>query len=405
MAKRTGKGSRRYPGVQDLGGGEYRVRAVIKHPKTGKRLDLDRVISATSMGAAAAERSRIIEDARGGGQSATTERKRFREYAATWMAGMRTSWSPSTRKTIAEVLDLHAIPKIGDYFLDAISEDDLTQLRDGWSKEVVPVGRSKKNQKFRPISPTTVNTRLRITKQVIHAARRAGFMHRDITENVASLAVPQRDPDQAGASLTGKELMHLLVEFRRSYPNWYPMVAVMGWTGLRFGEASELRWSDFDPQAGTLRVSRAQWHGIVGAPKTDAGARLIALAPDAIEALGLQRHMVSVRGGAVMGAALIFPSSVRDESGRLAGKHLWSSSISKAMDDVLRVIGVTRRFKANHGFRHTMNNLVRQVTTEQVRQALIGHADEASGETYTDVRLDEKRAAIAAVVQLVKESS
>src|SRR5689334_18081225 len=133
MAKRTGKGSKRYPGVQDLGGGEYRVRAVIRHPKTGHRLDLDRVIRATSMGAAAAERARIIDEGKRCGRTTEPERKRVREFATTWMTSMRTGWSPSTRKTYAEVFDLHVIPKVGEFYLDAFAEEDLAQLRDEWS--------------------------------------------------------------------------------------------------------------------------------------------------------------------------------------------------------------------------------------------------------------------------------
>ncbi|UJR81519.1 hypothetical protein [Sandaracinus amylolyticus] len=57
---------------------------------------------------------------------------------------------------------------------------------------------------------------------------------------------------------------------------------------------------------------------------------------------------------------------------------------------------------AVHCLRHTWNNLVRQHASELVRQALIGHADEANNERYSKVGEDEKRTAVHAVVKVVK---
>jgi integrase len=55
-----------------------------------------------------------------------------------------------------------------------------------------------------------------------------------------------------------------------------------------------------------------------------------------------------------------------------------------------------------HTLRHTWNNILRQNAPELVRQSLIGHADEEIGKRYSAVGLDEKRAAVAGVVRMVK---
>jgi integrase len=55
-----------------------------------------------------------------------------------------------------------------------------------------------------------------------------------------------------------------------------------------------------------------------------------------------------------------------------------------------------------HVLRHTLNNILRQAAPELVRQAIVGHADAATGKRYSNVGADEKRVALAAVVGMVK---
>jgi integrase len=60
---------------------------------------------------------------------------------------------------------------------------------------------------------------------------------------------------------------------------------LLGATGLRISEAIALRWSDLHLDASTphLRISRAIVRGVVGAPKSRHGARLVPL-PDELAA-------------------------------------------------------------------------------------------------------------------------
>ena len=85
------------------------------------------------------------------------------------------------------------------------------------------------------------------------------------------------------------------------------MVILSAWCGLRFGEVAALRRRDIDTTAGTVRVERAVVHldgqNIIGAPKSAAGVRTIALPPHIVPMLQdhLRKHTGKGRD------ALLFP--------------------------------------------------------------------------------------------------
>ena len=63
--------------------------------------------------------------------------------------------------------------------------------------------------------------------------------------------------------------------------------------------------------------------------------------------------------------------------------------------------GIAKRFTV-HGLRYTFTDLVRRANVDAVvRRALTGHVTEEMQRHYSNVGMDEKRAAIAGVIQLV----
>jgi integrase len=64
------------------------------------------------------------------------------------------------------------------------------------------------------------------------------------------------------------------------------MILLASWRGLRFGELTELRRKDIDVRGGAIHVSRGvtwvEGRPIVGPPKSDAGARSVAIPPHLI---------------------------------------------------------------------------------------------------------------------------
>src|SRR5215208_4381744 len=62
-------------------------------------------------------------------------------------------------------------------------------------------------------------------------------------------------------------------------------------TGMRQGELLGLMWKDIDLNAGTLKVNRSVYDGVISPPKTSAGRRTIRLSKLAIAAL--KQHKIN----------------------------------------------------------------------------------------------------------------
>lgn len=79
--------------------------------------------------------------------------------------------------------------------------------------------------------------------------------------------------------LTREELGRLLAD---APPKWRPLFELLACTGLRISEAIALRWSDLhlDPAGPHLQVIRAVVKGVLGAPKSRHGRRLVPLSAD-----------------------------------------------------------------------------------------------------------------------------
>jgi integrase len=100
--------------------------------------------------------------------------------------------------------------------------------------------------------------------------------------------------------LTREELARLLEEIPAKWRTLFELLAA---TGLRISEAIALRWSDLHLDAPTphLRVSRAIVRGVVGAPKSRHGARLVPLPYELAATLRAQRRRTDPDD------ALVFP--------------------------------------------------------------------------------------------------
>ena len=74
--------------------------------------------------------------------------------------------------------------------------------------------------------------------------------------------------DEEPNLLSAEELGLVLAAFRKYKPKHYPLALTLALTGLRYGEATALKWSDLDEESGVIRVRRAQWKGVVDTTKT-----------------------------------------------------------------------------------------------------------------------------------------
>jgi integrase len=369
VAKRATK----HPGVWSLGGRQYLIVAWGTSPKTGRRKKLERTIEADSASAAAKARAALRGEIESPARS--RERVRLSTYVESWLRRKLPAWKASTATQNASVLQVHVMPALGDYWLDALDDRDIVAWRDAMATEAEAV---------------SVNSRLRLLRQVLRDAA-----HDYGIANPASRVEPIRlgyvDRDQREYIPDAGEARALLAWLRANRPQWYPLVELLAYTGLRFGEATALRWTDVDFEGGWIHVRRAQVRGVVDHPKSSAGQRSVVLTPELAETL---RAYQTTSGR--LGGAYVFLGT----EDNLLSASVLHAPMAKACEEV----GLPwERVPAVKVWRKVHNNLLRQVTSEVVRQELVGHADaEVGRKHYSQVSDEEKRAAVGAVLKLVR---
>lgn len=392
------KKKRRHTGVTYLGEIDgvrwYRIRTQTTNPKTGRTHEIDRRVTAESASDAATilaseraewlrKRTRAEDDAR----------RRLGDALTAWLAEKRPTIKPSTASTYGSAVAWWGA-LLGDYWLDAVDpadvRDALLGAREGGD------------------ATDTINGRLRVLRTFAREERCSAIvdgvraLERTIGEDEAS--------EDEGRGLSLEELRRFLdagptVEldrFGRITKPWqraWALVATLAWTGMRFGEASALRWSDVDLSARTIRVRRAVWRGIVGHVKARASKRLVVIPDELADVLREHRRALVAHQQIGASSSLVFPSR---RSGSRTG-HVTNGYAGKAILRTCKAAGVDLGDRPwVHVLRHTANNLIRQSTSELVRQALIGHADEEIGARYSAVTMDERRRAVGEVVRMVR---
>lgn len=414
---RTKTTKTRYPGVYSVDDrpGFYRVWGQVDDAKTGRKKTLDKIIAAKS--ALDADRKRAELLAKLDVRPVEQERKRLSDYAASWIRTKLPKVKASTASLYATVIDEHIVPEIGDFYLDAITRDDLLDWRDATSaKQLVdPKGRPVFNKDGTPRlpQPITVNGRYRVLKTLLLDAVVDEKLERDPTRRVSALrestATGEDDDENSGKSITAAELAAVLDKAKAHAPKWYPFFHVLAFTGLRFGEITALKWRDLDEVQGKIWIRRAQWKGIVDTVK-NAKPRTVPLMPELLEVLNAhreaQREAIAkrLRRKRIPNLASANPGDWVFPS-RQPGKLMHSTAPRKPLILATEKAGVAPGFTV-HGFRHTFNNLVRQVAElngqNVVLQAMTGHSSDEMTEHYSQVSIDEKRRAVGGLLRLVQ---
>jgi integrase len=428
----------RYPGVFRLEGepGKYRIRGDVTNKKTGKKKSLDAVVEAKNERHAAQRRTEELEKLESE-MPQSEERPRLKAYAQSWMRSKLPSFKASTRAHTASILDNCILPELGDHYCHAIESDDIAKWRDGQAHQMVMRG-----GKLQPIKPDTVNGRLAILKRILRDAVDDLNLPRDPTRRVADLRTLTVDEDGEltegdGKSITAEQLAVLLSFIQKLSPEWYPFFFVLAFTGMRFGEASALKWADRDKQGGKLWVRRAQWKGKVDTLKTAgkkkgkgrSAVRSLPLVPE-LDAV-LEQHHTAQRDALVKRlkrdlqragvarldeeyrkateAGWMFPA-YRRKGGQLMHNTAPAKPLKKALEAAeielkkkgLEPIGAF----TVHGLRHTFNNIVRQLAEAEgqniVGRAMTGHSGEDMQEHYSHVSVGEKAAVVGRMLRLVK---
>jgi integrase len=132
----------------------------------------------------------------------------------------------------------------------------------------------------RELSVATVRSHVAAVKVLLATAIEDGLIRHNPATGVriSKPGAPtiERDGAETRRALDSDELGRFL---RACSAEWEPFFLLLAMTGLRIGEALELRWRDVDFGTKRLRVRRQFYEGTVAPPKSKHGVRDIPLSP------------------------------------------------------------------------------------------------------------------------------
>lgn len=209
----------------------------------------------------------------------------FARYAETWLKDR--TLKPRTRYHYGRLLEARLIPRFGKLRPVQITPDVVR----AWHADL---GNS---------APTLRAHCYGLLKTILATAVHDGLLPANPC-HIRGAGNSKRVHKIRGATL--EELEHLVAAMP---PRYQVMTLLAAWTGLRFGELTELRRKDIDATNGVIRVrrgvTRVQGRFIVGTPKSDAGVRDVAIPPHLMPVL--REHLsTNITGGK---DGLLFPAA------------------------------------------------------------------------------------------------
>ena len=343
------KKATRYPGVYQVDGSTFWVRAKTTDQRTGKKKEVEKLLEGVSLQEAAQHRATLMDVTRNPAPSA--KRTRVKEFAKTWLESKKLRVDASTAKTYEAALEKRILPTLGDYYYDALTSNDVqkwidTMTRRGWRSEEKGCRTGKKTVR-RTYARKSMDVWFRVLRTMSRDAMGALDLQRDPTLRVS---LPEGEVDRSEPNaLSPEQLIAFLTAMKERCPQQYGLVAVLAYTGLRFCHASALRWSDWDQKACILRVVRKNFRGEIGpvsrkkqAPKeypVEPELRDILLAHHALlkdeEKQRLEKGGVHQLPTAALQNPLMFPSKV--------GTLRTPNTLDKAFATSKEAAGITKR--------------------------------------------------------------
>lgn len=190
----------------------------------------------------------------------------FGPYAEEWIAGKRSTVGETTATNTESLLRARVLPEFGAIQLKRITTADIRK----WLAAMTEEG----------LAPSTVYTYRRILSQILDQAVDDGL----IVSNPAKKAKAPSVRPRRQLFLSAEELRKLADECG----DYAPLVWFLGWSGLRFGEATALRVGRVAQPRRRVRVEEAATEVggrlVFGAPKTHE-ARIVIVPRFVIEAL------------------------------------------------------------------------------------------------------------------------
>lgn len=265
---------------------------------------------------------------------------------------------PSELRAKEMIFRLHLVPFFGDRDLREIDQELIEKfialkLKQG-------------------LSPKTINNRLGVLRTMLNIAIKWGYLEKNPVNDVKTLKTPPDEFDY----FTPEESDKFLEAAIQKHRIWHPFFLLLFRTGLRLGEALELRWKDIDLKRKMISVRRNFHRGHVGTPKSGKG-RDIPMTPALTEALKARKGK---KGD------LLFVT----RNDRHIGRTTILRNFHKICDTAeLRHIKI-------HEIRHSFaSQLVVKGVHLQVVQQLLGHSDIRMTMRYSHLSPQQHHDAVA----------
>lgn len=233
------------------------------------------------------------------------------------------------------------------------------------------------------IKPSTVRADLKILSIPFAAALREGLANKN---PVAAVPVP-KDAAETRGTFTPEEIEAMIVESRKSEPEFETLILLGGFAGLRLGDCVKMTWRNVDTAQGTLTVTPEKTRRSKRSLKIPIHPRLL-------------DHLLELTAPESPDALLCPQLATVKSSGR--------SGLSRRFLNILRRAGVEqtttggtgegRAFNSRtfHSLRHTfVTRLQAANVPPDLRMSLAGHTDAGTHSGYTHTQLETLRAAVA----------
>ena len=289
----------------------------------------------------------------------------------------------------------HLIAYFGSMRMTAIRSEDIKRYINKLQKE-------KSEDGTKPLSDSTKFQRFKALRNILRYAYQMDYLAVNPLDKIPSSQLPHKPHPKLreGKDFMNKEQVQQYLQCLDEEPIFYrTMVNLMVFTGLRRGEVVGLQWGDIDLEQKTLQIVRnvirdtTSETGIyIGTPKTEDGARTIALSSYLMGLLEGWREEQTIRRGMLLPTAYVF-SNAEDPYWPLYPTTVTAWVHDFAMKHDLPKV-------SPHDLRHTAATLALQSGANlKTVQDMLGHADFKTTATYYTGITKETRHETAAAVE------
>lgn len=289
----------------------------------------------------------------------------------------------------------HLIGYFGSMRINAIRAEDIKRFINKLQRE-----KSEDGTKY--LSDSTKFQRFKALRNILRYAYQMDYLTANPLDKIPSSQLPHKPHPKLreGKDFMNKEQVRQYIQCLNEEPLFYrAMVNLMIFTGLRRGEVVGLQWGDIDLEQKTLQVVRnvirdtKSGTGIyIGTPKTEDGARTIALSSYLVGLLKSWKDEQVTRRGVLLPTAYVF-SNAEDPYW-----PLYPTTVTAWVHD----FEVRHELPkvSPHDLRHTAATLALQSGANlKTVQDMLGHADFKTTATYYTGITEETRHETAAAVE------